>query len=81
MTHRPTNAPHGESQSMTRRALIACAALVAMAALGRTDSRATVALPGGELRIRWDEPGGEVHQAGPAAYAFAGRWPEDGEPL
>lgn len=33
MTHRPTNAPHGESQSMTRRALIACAALVASASL------------------------------------------------
>jgi diaminopimelate epimerase len=59
----------------------ACAALVAMAALGRADSRATVALPGGELRIRWDDPAGEVHQAGPAAYTFAGRWPEGGEPL
>ncbi|MFG0275460.1 MAG: diaminopimelate epimerase, partial [Phycisphaerales bacterium] len=59
----------------------ACAALVAMALLGRAERRAAVALPGGALRIRWDEEDGQVHQAGPAAHVFSGAWPEGDEPL
>jgi len=59
----------------------ACAGVVGAHLLGLVERSATVALPGGDLEIRWDETTGRVLQRGPAAYVFEGRWPEDGEPL
>jgi diaminopimelate epimerase len=49
----------------------ACAALVAGHRRGLTDRRATVALDGGTLDIRWREDG-HVIMTGPAALAFEG---------
>jgi diaminopimelate epimerase len=50
----------------------ACAALVAAARAGRTDRRATVALPGGELIITWREDG-HVLMTGPVELEFETR--------
>ena len=61
-------------------ATLACgtgAAAVAVAATltGRADRRLTVALPGGELFMDWDEATGHVYMTGPAAVAFTGNVP------
>ncbi len=49
----------------------ACA--VAARALGRTDDRVAIELPGGVLRVAWDGRG-EAMLEGPVAEVFRGRW-------
>jgi diaminopimelate epimerase len=50
----------------------ACATLVAVHLLGRSDRRARVDLPGGTLQITWDEESGHVLMGGPAEPVFDG---------
>lgn len=50
----------------------ACASAVALMDLGRCDRRVTVALPGGELEIEWDEKTNRVFMTGPAVEVFTG---------
>ena len=52
----------------------ACAAVVALVRRGRLAREAIVALPGGELHIRWPADGAGVIMAGPAAFVFEGEW-------
>jgi len=52
----------------------ACATLVSGVLLGQLDREATLRLPGGELRIRWDEHTDHVFMTGPAVEVFQGRW-------
>ncbi len=40
-----------------------------------TDAHITAKLPGGELRVHWDEQSGHVFIAGPAKEVFSGVWP------
>lgn len=54
----------------------ACAVLVAGVLTGRLDREATLHLPGGDLRVRWDEATGRVFMTGPATDVFEGEWPE-----
>jgi diaminopimelate epimerase len=49
----------------------ACASLVAAARTGRSDRKATVHLPGGDLQIEWAEDG-RVYMTGPAVTVFEG---------
>jgi diaminopimelate epimerase len=42
---------------------------------GLTDRRITVRLPGGALRIEWDEATNHVFMTGPAEEVFTGEWP------
>ena len=49
----------------------ACASAVAAMRRGLVDREVTVALPGGELTILWDEDG-RIQMAGPAAESFRG---------
>ena len=53
----------------------ACAAAAAAIRAGFTGPRVTVALPGGELDIRWQEDG-HVLMTGPAQVSFTGEWPD-----
>ena len=55
----------------------ACAALVAAARNGLTGREATVALPGGELRIAWREADGHVLMTGPAELEWEGAFPPE----
>ncbi|MFO0833181.1 MAG: diaminopimelate epimerase [Phycisphaerales bacterium] len=50
----------------------ACAALVAGVLKCRLSRAAVVSLPGGDLRIRWDESDDHVLMTGPASVAFEG---------
>ncbi|MCW5830429.1 MAG: diaminopimelate epimerase [Deltaproteobacteria bacterium] len=50
----------------------ACATAVAAAWTGRTGRNVTVKLPGGDLRIRWDESSNRVFMTGPATTVFEG---------
>ena len=50
----------------------ACAAMCAMAAAGKLEREADVCLPGGRLKIRWDEKSGHVFMTGPAVTVFDG---------
>ncbi len=52
----------------------ACAAAAVLMRRGRIDRDATVALPGGDLRIRWPDGGAQVIMSGPAAFVFEGNW-------
>lgn len=53
----------------------ACAAVVALARLGRIDRRGVrVRLPGGELVIDWPDDAAEVMMAGPAEFVFEGEF-------
>ena len=52
----------------------ACAAAAVLIKRGRVDRDVTVALPGGELRIRWPDDAAEVILSGPAAFVFEGEW-------
>lgn len=54
----------------------ACAVLVAGVLTGRLERAATLALPGGELGVRWDAGSGRVLMSGPAEDVFEGTWPE-----
>ncbi len=51
----------------------ACAVTVAGVLAGRLDSPVDVTLPGGTLRIEWQQ-GGPVFMTGPADYVFRGTW-------
>ena len=42
---------------------------------GRTDRRLLARLPGGELRLRWDEATNHLFLTGPAVEVFSGVWP------
>ena len=50
----------------------ACATLVAAVLLGKSDERAVVELPGGNLEIFWDRAGDRVLMTGPAERVFSG---------
>ena len=52
----------------------ACAAAVVLMKRGRIDRDVAVALPGGELRIRWPNDAAEVIMSGPSAFVFEGEW-------
>lgn len=51
----------------------ACAGLAAMAAQGRCGREAVIHLPGGDLRVRWDEKDGHIYMTGPAVTVFDGK--------
>jgi diaminopimelate epimerase len=51
----------------------ACAAAVAAALTGRADRQVRVTLPGGVLRIKWDDETDEIEMTGPAERVFAGQ--------
>jgi diaminopimelate epimerase len=50
----------------------ASASVVAAVLNGLTDRHVTVKLPGGELKIFWDEQTGHVYMTGPIAYVYDG---------
>ena len=52
----------------------ACAAAVAAARLKRTDRKAKVSLPGGELTIEWREKDDHALMTGPVEFEFNGRF-------
>ncbi len=52
----------------------ACATLVAAVRLRRTERKAQVILPGGELTIEWREKDDHVLMTGPAQFEFEGRF-------
>lgn len=52
----------------------ACAAAAVLMRRGRIDRDVTVALPGGDLRIRWPDADAQVIMSGPAAFVFEGEW-------
>jgi len=54
----------------------ACAVCVAGVVTGRTGREILAHLPGGDLRLRWDEATNHVFKTGPAAEVFSGEWPE-----
>ena len=51
----------------------ACAVLVAAHLTGRTEDRALIHLPGGDLDIHWDKATNHVFKTGPANLVFEGR--------
>ena len=50
----------------------ACAVLAAAVKSGQSDRRATVALPGGELKVEWERESGRILLTGPACTVFQG---------
>ncbi len=52
----------------------ACAAAAVLMRRGRIDRDVAVALPGGELRIRWPDGAAQVIMSGPAAFVYEGEW-------
>jgi diaminopimelate epimerase len=52
----------------------ASAAVAVLRRRGRVDNDVAVALPGGELEIRWNGPGETVWMTGPATFVFEGEW-------
>jgi diaminopimelate epimerase len=54
----------------------ACAVLVAAVLNGRLSRASSLDLPGGTLRISWDEPTNHVFMTGPATDSFEGEWPD-----
>lgn len=54
----------------------ACAVLVAGVLTGRLDRNTLLHLPGGDLRIRWDDATNHVLMTGPAEDVFEGEWPD-----
>jgi len=54
----------------------ACAVLVAGVIMERLNRSATLHLPGGDLKVRWDQPSNHVFMTGPATYVFDGIWPD-----
>jgi diaminopimelate epimerase len=55
----------------------ACAVHVACVLMDRLDRSASIAVPGGELSISWDEESNHVLMSGPARDVFEGDWPEN----
>jgi diaminopimelate epimerase len=54
----------------------ACAVAVAGVLTGRTGRDLLAHLPGGDLRLRWDEKDNHVYMTGPAVEVFSGEWPD-----
>jgi diaminopimelate epimerase len=54
----------------------ACAVCVAGVLNGKSDRAITAVLPGGDLRIEWDEASNHVFMTGPAVEVFTGEWPD-----
>jgi diaminopimelate epimerase len=54
----------------------ACAVCVAGVLTERFDRDVLLHLPGGDLRIRWDQKSNHVFMTGPATDVFEGEWPE-----
>lgn len=52
----------------------ACASVVAGTITGRCGNRVRVCMPGGELKIEYDELSGEVYMQGEACEVFQGDW-------
>lgn len=52
----------------------ACAVCVAGVLNGKTQRVVTVQLPGGELKVEWEEGSGHVFATGPATEVFSGEW-------
>ena len=52
----------------------ACAALAAAVRCGLAAWHATLHLPGGDLRIAWEQADGHLYMTGPAAIVFEGEW-------
>ena len=52
----------------------ACAAAAVLIRRERIDRDVAIALPGGELRIRWPSDDAPVIMSGPAAFVFEGEW-------
>lgn len=50
----------------------ACAAVAVLRRRGKLDAEVTVALPGGELVIRWEGPGHTLWMSGAATFVFEG---------
>jgi len=50
----------------------ACAAVAVLRRRGKLDAEVDVALPGGELQIRWDSDGHAMWMTGPAQFVFEG---------
>lgn len=46
--------------------------LAAAVKSGQSDRRATVALPGGELKVEWERESGRILLTGPACTVFQG---------
>ena len=55
----------------------ACAVAVAGVLTGRTGRGLLAHLPGGDLKLRWDEATNHVFMTGPATEVFTGDWPTD----
>jgi diaminopimelate epimerase len=54
----------------------ACAAVAVLTGRGRIDADREIAveLPGGTLRIRYDQDSGRIAMGGPTAFVFEGEW-------
>ncbi len=52
----------------------ACASLVAAVLNDRSDRKATLELPGGNLTIEWNEADNHIYMTGPAQRVFSGHW-------
>ena len=52
----------------------ACAVCVAGVLTARTERRLLAHLPGGDLKLHWDETTGHVRMTGPAVEVFSGEW-------
>jgi diaminopimelate epimerase len=52
----------------------ACAAAVVLMQRGHVERDVRIALPGGELRVRWPAPDAQVVMSGPAQFVFDGEW-------
>ncbi|MDH3583963.1 MAG: diaminopimelate epimerase [Phycisphaerae bacterium] len=57
----------------------ACAVCVAAALTGRASREVLAHLPGGDLKLRWDEQNDHVYMTGPATEVFRGVWPLPGQ--
>lgn len=51
----------------------ACAAVAIGRQQGLLDEEVTVSLPGGDLRIRWNDNGSNLFMTGPVAHVFDGQ--------
>lgn len=52
----------------------ACAVLVAGVLTKKLSREATISVPGGDLRVRWDAATNRVFKTGPGAFVFAGEY-------
>ncbi len=54
----------------------AAAVCVAGVLTGKSERKILVHLPGGDLKLHWDQTTGSVHMTGPAIEVFTGDWPD-----